>query len=156
MLRRSEGKMPSIQAKMISGLFKMLGVKKMLDKQGADFQKLLERYREKQKKPLKIPYSKMGNFIIDTRVIEGTICYVVSRENTRPERAVLYLFGGGYILPPNPGDIILCGQMAENCDAEVWFPLYPMAPEHRLIETLQSTLKVYQEMLKKYDPAALL
>ena len=29
--------------------------------------------------------------------------------------------------------------------AKVWFPLYPMAPEHRLIETLQSTLKVYQD-----------
>ena len=68
-----------------------------------------------------------------------------------PEKAVLYLFGGGYILPPDPGDIVLCGQIAENCDAEVWFPLYPMAPEHRLAETLESTLKVYREMLKKYD-----
>ncbi len=27
--------MPSIQAKMISGLFKLIGVNKMLDKQGA-------------------------------------------------------------------------------------------------------------------------
>ena len=152
MLRRSEGKMPSIQAKMISGLFKMLGVNKMLDKRGADFQKLLEQYKEKQKKPLKVPYSKMGDFTIDTRTIEGTTCYIISRTNARPEKAVLYLFGGGYILPPDQGDLILCGQMAKNCNAEVWFPLYPMAPEHRLIETLQSTLEVYREMLKKYDP----
>ncbi len=150
-LRKDERRMPSIQAKMISGLFKMLRVNKMLDKQGTDFQKLLERYKEKQKKPLKIPYRKMGNFTIETRVIEGTTCHVISRKNTRPEKAVLYLFGGGYILPPDPGDIILCGQIAENCNAEVWFPLYPMAPDHRLIETLQSTLKVYQEILKKYD-----
>ena len=50
--------MPSIQAKMISGLFKLIGVNRMLDKQGADFEKLLESYKEKQKKPLKIPYSK--------------------------------------------------------------------------------------------------
>ncbi len=48
-------------------------------------------------------------------------------------------------------NIVLCGQIAENSDAEVWFPMYPMAPEHRLIETLQSTLKVYKEILKKYD-----
>jgi len=39
--------MPSIQAKMISGLFKLIGVNKMLDKQGADFEKLLENYKEK-------------------------------------------------------------------------------------------------------------
>ena len=44
--------MPSIQAKMISGLFKLIGVNKMLDKQGEDFEKLLESYKEKQKKPL--------------------------------------------------------------------------------------------------------
>ena len=49
---------------MISGLFKLIGVNRMLDKQGADFEKLLENYKEKQKKPLKIPYSKMEAFDI--------------------------------------------------------------------------------------------
>ena len=145
--------MPSIQAKLISGLFKLIGVNRMLDKDGEDFEKLLKQYSEKQKKPLKIPYKKMTGFDIETRDIEGTVCYVTKVKGTVPKRAVLYLFGGGYILPPDPGDIILCGQIAENCDAEVWFPLYPMAPEHRLVETLQSTLKVYQEILKSYEPA---
>ncbi len=56
-----------------------------------------------------------------------------------------------YIFRSYPGDIILCGQIAKNCNAEVWFPLYPMAPEYRLVETLQSTLKVYRDILKKYD-----
>lgn len=137
---------------MVSGLFKMIGVNKMLDKDGEDFRKLLDKYKEKQKKPLKIPYKKMGDFDIETKTIAGTVCYVVSRKNNNtPKHAILYLFGGGYILPPDPGDIVLCGQMSENCDAEVWFPLYPMAPEHRLAETLRSTLNVYQEILKKYD-----
>ena len=145
--------MPSIQAKMVSALFGLIGVNKMLDKQGEDFQKLLAEYREKQKKPLKIPYKKMEpKFNIRTRIVEGTTCYVVSVKGSTPSKAVLYLFGGGYILPPDPGDIVLCGQIAEACNAEVWFPLYPMAPEHRLVETLQSTLKVYQEMLKSFAP----
>lgn len=34
--------MPSIQAKTISGLFNLIGVNRMLDKQGADFEKLLD------------------------------------------------------------------------------------------------------------------
>ena len=34
--------MPSIQAKMISGSFKLISVNKMLDKQGAEFDKMLE------------------------------------------------------------------------------------------------------------------
>lgn len=142
--------MPSIQSKMVSGLFKMLRVNKMLDKKGIDFEKLLVTVQEKQKKPLRIPYKKMDGFDIDTRDIDGTTCYTVQVTGASPKRSVLYLFGGGYILPPDPGDIILCGQIVENCDAQVWFPLYPMAPEHRLVETLQNTLKVYQEMLKRY------
>ena len=143
--------MPSVRAKMVSGLFKMLGVNKMLDKQGEEFDKLLEKYKVKQKKPLKVPYKKMKDFNIDTENINGTTCYVISKKGATPKNAVLYLFGGGYILPPDPGDIILCGQMAENCNAKVWFPLYPMAPEHRLVETLQSTLQVYRNMLEEYD-----
>ena len=143
--------MPSLQAKLVSGLFKMIGVNKMLDKQGEDFDKLLEKYREKQKKPLKIPYKKMSDFNIETKNIDGTICYVVSKKGAVPDKGILYLFGGGYILPPDSGDIILCGQMAENCNAKVWFPLYPMAPEFRLIETMHSTVKIYQDILSEYD-----
>lgn len=36
--------MPSIRAKMVSGLFNMIGVNKMLDKQGEDFENLLSSY----------------------------------------------------------------------------------------------------------------
>ena len=141
----------SIQYKLLYELFRTIGVNKMLDKKDADFDKLLESCRDKQKKPLKVPYKKMSGFDIETRNVDGTVCYVVRAKNSAPEKAVLYLFGGGYILPPDPGDIVLCGQIAENCNAEVWFPLYPMAPEHRLAETLQSTLKVYQAMLERFD-----
>ena len=96
----------------------------------------------------------MEAFDKKTKVIDGTMCYMVHKKGSTPKRAVLYLFGGGYILPPDPGDIILCGQIAENCHAKVWFPLYPMAPEHRLAETLQSTLKVYQDILTGYDASS--
>ena len=125
----------SIQYKLLYELFRTIGVNKMLDKEDADFDKLLESCRDKQKKPLKVPYKKMSGFDIETWNVDRTVCYVVRAKNSAPEKAVLYLFGGGYILPPDPGDIVLCGQIAENCNAEVWFPLYPMAPEHRLAES---------------------
>ncbi|MBR2295316.1 MAG: alpha/beta hydrolase [Clostridiales bacterium] len=146
--------MASIRARMVGGLFKLMGVNKMLDKQGPEFDKLLETYKEKQKKPLKVPYSKMKDFDLETKVIDRTTCYTIVKKGAAPKVGVLYLFGGGYILPPDPGDIILCGQIAENCNAKVWFPLYPMAPEHRLVETLQSSLKVYKDILSEFDSSA--
>lgn len=145
--------MPSIQYKMVRRLFKTIGVNKMLAKEGEDFQKLLDKYDKEQKKPLKIPFKKLKpNFEIMKKDVNGTACYVVRTRGSKPEKAVLYLFGGGYILPPDPGDIVLCSEIAENCDAEVWFPLYPMAPSHKLVETLKSSLKVYQEILKRFKP----
>ena len=78
--------------------------------------------------------------------------YALRVKDTKPQKAVLYLFGGGYILPPDPGDLILCGQIARACDAEVWFPIYPMAPDHRLVETLESTLSVYRHILTRHKP----
>ena len=67
----------------------------MLDKEGEEFEKLLANYKEKQKKPLKIPYKKMEkDFAIDEKNIEQTRCYVVRKKHSKPKRAVLYLFGG--------------------------------------------------------------
>ena len=112
--------MPSFRYKLIETMFGVLGVNKMLDKQGADFDKLLADYSEKQKKPLKIPYKKLEKqFELLKKDIAGTTCYVVRFKSRSPKAAVLYLFGGGYILPPDPGDLILCGQIAANCNAEV-------------------------------------
>lgn len=126
----------------------------MLDKEGEQWDKLLAEYSKKQKKPLKVPYKKLynGGFELIKRDFEGVTVYALRVKRTKPQRAVLYLFGGGYILPPDPGDLILCGQIAKACDAEVWFPIYPMAPDHRLVETLESTLSVYRHILTRHKP----
>lgn len=52
--------MASVQYKLVNTLFRMLRVNKMLDKEGEEFEKLLETYRIKQKKPLAVPYKKMS------------------------------------------------------------------------------------------------
>ena len=142
--------MASIQYKLVGTLFRELRVNKMLDKEGPEFEKLLETYRIKQKKPLAVPHKRMDDFDIITKTVEGTTVYVVRKKGAMPQKAVLYLFGGGYILPPDPGDIVLSGQIAKETDAEVWFPIYPMAPEHTLAETVRNTLQVYREILKSY------
>lgn len=145
--------MPSFQYKMVRTLFRTIGVNKMLDKEGEDFQKLLDNYDKKQKKLLKVPLKKLKpKFEIMKKDIAGTTCYVVRVRDSKPEKAVLYLFGGGYILPPDPGDIVLCSEIAENCNVEVWFPLYPMAPGHKLTETLASSLNVYRAILNRFNP----
>ena len=146
--------MPSLRYKMLEKLFSIIGVNKMLDKEGEQWEKLLADYSEKQKKPLKVPYKKLkkDGFELIRKDFDGVTVYAVRVKESKPKKAVLYLFGGGYILPPDPGDLILCGQIAKACDAEVWFPIYPMAPDHRLVETLESTLLVYRHILTRHSP----
>ena len=145
--------MASIRYKMVETLFRLLRVNRMLDKEGAAFDRLLAEYAEKQKKPFRVPYRKLQKeCTITEKTIGGVTCYVVKQRDSSPGVGVMYLFGGGYLLPPDAGDLVLCGQIAKNCNAEVWFPLYPMAPGHRLVQTLASTLAVYQDMLNYYPP----
>lgn len=60
--------MSSVRYKMVETLFKAIRVNKILDKQGEDFEKLLHSCKEKQKKPLKVPYKKLAaRFEIDER-----------------------------------------------------------------------------------------
>lgn len=146
--------MPSLRYRMAEKMFSILSVNKMLDKEGAQWEKLLADYSKKQKKPLKVPYKKLKDegFELIRKDLGGVTVYAVKVKDTKPSKAVLYLFGGGYILPPDTGDLILCGQIAKACDAEVWFPIYPMAPDHRLVETLDSTLAVYRHILTRFTP----
>ncbi|MBQ7186645.1 MAG: alpha/beta hydrolase [Ruminococcus sp.] len=139
---------------MLEKLFSLIGVNKMLDKQGEQWERLLADYSKKQKKPLKVPYKRLKKDGLELirKELGGVAVYAVRVKGTRPKKAVLYLFGGGYILPPDPGDLVLCGQIAKACDAEVWFPIYPMAPDHRLTETLESTLAVYRHILTRHEP----
>ena len=144
--------MPSLRYRALEKMFSLIGVNKMLDKEGEQWEKLLSEYSKKQKKPLKVPFKKLkkDGFEMIRKDFDGVTVYALRVSGSKPESAVLYLFGGGYILPPDTGDLILCGQIARACDAEVWFPIYPMAPDHKLVETLESTLKVYRHILKRY------
>ena len=55
-----------------------------------------------------VPYKKLQEkFDIQERHDAGTTCYTVSLKGRKPQKAVSYLFGGGYILLPDSGDLIL-------------------------------------------------
>ena len=86
------GRKASIQYKLVGTLFRVLRVNKMLDKEGPEFEKLLETYRIKQKKPLAVPYKRMDDFDIITKTVEGMTVYVVRKKGAMPQKAVLYLF----------------------------------------------------------------
>ena len=145
-------KMPSTSYKLICGLFRMIGINKKLKQDEENLKKFIDSYITKQDN-IKIPTEKIKkNYDFEKRVIGTTDCYITKQKNNSPKKALLYIFGGGYFIPCDPGDFSFAGQFADNTNREVWFPIYPLAPRYKLIDSIKSVLSVYQEMLKKYAP----
>lgn len=143
--------MPSIRYNLLTGMFRLVGVNKMLDKKGTDLEKLMQSYVKKQDN-IKVPAEKMAkDYNFEKTEIEGYDCYITKQKNSTPKKALLYIFGGGYILPCDPGDFVLCGQFADNTQREVWFPIYPLAPRFKTIDAVKCVLAVYKKMLEKYE-----
>lgn len=144
--------MPSISYRLISGMFKVIGVNRMLDKKGAELEKLMQSYVKKQDN-IKVPADKISeNYDFNKKMIGGFDCYVTKQKGVTPKKALLYIFGGGYILPCDPGDFVLAGQFADHTKREVWFPIYPLAPRHQTIDAVKCVLAIYEKMLEQYAP----
>lgn len=94
--------------------------------------------------------------------VEGTVCIVMRNQKPMAAkmhkklgdpgvRAILYVYGNGMLLPPEP-DFIAC---AENIgiatQRDVWFPLYPTCLDASVVDAVESLLAVYARMLESYD-----
>lgn len=126
-------------------------MKRLLDKDGAAFDKMVGKFEKHQN--VKNPSRKLKKiYKYQKKMIGGQPCYIVKAENRKVEKAVLLFFGGGYFMPPDQGDFSLAGEIAERTGSEVYLPIYPLAPKYKLIDTVKSVTDVYQEMLRYYDP----
>lgn len=144
--------MSSVKYGLVDSAFRLMRVNKLLDKKGEAFSKMLDMMRDKQKAPFKIPYSRLiPEFVVEKRTLGDAPCCVVRVRGTRPEKAVLCLFGVGFVFPHAPGDMLLCAEIAKNCSAEVWMPLYPLAPDNKLIDSVRSIHAVYLKMLETHS-----
>lgn len=66
--------------------------------------------------------------------------------------ALLYVFGGGMITPPDNGDYKQCREIAARTGRDVWYPLYPLCLEHDVLENIDMIVACYEDMLHFYAP----
>lgn len=56
--------------------------------------------------------------------------YVVTRRGTTPRRTVYFCHGGGFMTPMDMAHARYAARLADNLDARVVLPAYPLTPEH--------------------------
>ncbi len=126
-------------------------IKRLLAKEGAAFDRMVRRFEKRQN--VRHPSGRLrGKYEYQEKSLGGQTCYIVKAKDHKAEKAVLLFFGGGYFMPPDQGDFSLAGEIAEQTGAEVYLPMYPLAPKYKLIDTAKSVTEVYREMLLNYEP----
>lgn len=72
---------------------------------------------------------------------------------TGQTKKVLYIHGGAWVLESSPHQLAFAAWLADHSGAEIWFPEYPLAPEHSAAEAHEWLVALYQEMLRE-SPAS--
>jgi len=79
--------------------------------------------------------------------VNGCRVYMLSPSETT-DYIILYLHGGAYINDANANYFKLCDKYAQKLNAEVIFPIYPLAPNHTWDETYDILTEIYENKLK--------
>ena len=69
-------------------------------------------------------------FSLVTEQLAGFPVHVMTPRHVEPVRTVLHLHGGGYMAPTDPFHVRFLARLAEDLQARVVVPDYPLAPEH--------------------------
>ena len=80
--------------------------------------------------------------------IYGSTVYTLT-PSEQPQRIVLYLHGGAYVNDASDMYFNFCDQLARQVNAQVIFPIYPLAPNHTWEETFAILTEIYQSRLSE-------
>ena len=103
------------------------------------------RYRKKQNtRRYDLPRLLWDGETEDLTIRGMQVIRIVPREGAKD--TVVFLHGGSYVDQPLLPPVLFCVRLAEALDAEVYLPIYPLAPEHTCLETMEVLPGVWEEI----------
>lgn len=101
------------------------------------------------KRPFKMPKDKKAMY--EDHLVEGQYHLLeMRRSNRRTEKAILCVYGSGMLTAADGSDTGAARKLGEKCGQDVWFPFYPLATDHTVMELMTMVLDSYLEMLSYY------
>ena len=94
---------------------------------------------------------RIRGFAFRDEVLDGFHIIVGREAGTDPDRAVVYFPGGGSRKWQLPYKSSMKNYIRET-GAELWIPLFPLLPDHDLMEETEFTVRVHERMLKRFRP----
>jgi monoterpene epsilon-lactone hydrolase len=78
-------------------------------------------------------------------------CLRMRRKGQEPERAVLYICGGGGVYDYCQLQLILAKKLLRWINAEIYYPFYPPSTKYPIKETYKMIFETYRYMLSRYS-----
>lgn len=101
---------------------------------------------DRQTKSTRPPAHLEAQFIIEERHLGGCTLYDVAPKSEMPNQArILYLHGGCLLFELDAVHWQLVGMLAERLQAVVTMAIFPLAPEHTLMEIFDAVRPVYED-----------
>ncbi len=138
----------SLRYRILSHAVKKMGTKKLLS---LPKDKLMSKAQQMNKKRgFQMPKDKKA-YYTDELILEKHHCLKIQMEKQNSDKAILFLFGGGFLFGPDNGDLKVARDIGEKCNADIWFPYYPLCTEYSITESYRMVYEVYRKMVKQYD-----
>ena len=139
--------------KIASTIVRLVGVKKMFLK---NKEEMLEYAKGEIAKAVfdldkAMKRAERKNYYLIDRDVKGYRLISYQKDKSPAEEAVLYLFGGGMITPPDKWDFALSERIMEQTGKDVWFLFYPLCSEDvKIDKTYEVSFEAYRLMTEDY------
>ena len=100
---------------------------------------------DKLPRPRKVTY-------VDTTV-GGVPAIVATPTQVRPDRHILYIHGGAYVVGSPKSHIAMCARLAKRAAATITVIDYRLAPEHVYPAAIDDCVAAYRAIITDVDPA---
>ncbi|MBQ2737314.1 MAG: alpha/beta hydrolase [Clostridia bacterium] len=112
---------------------------------------ILARLTEKRSRPEKRVRLKPASRGITTEEYDFSGCqvFVLTPREAPAGRAILYLYGGGYVRLPRRSHLRYVKRLARKSGVRIVFPIYPRAPYHNAKETREFAASLYGAMAQR-------
>lgn len=142
----------SVSSKIIVNLFKISHIKTKLGRgSGQTFE---EAVTYNQKHPFVLPRDKKAIYEeIGVKTSFGTFpCLKISQKTVTPGKAILFTWGGGGLLNVWKSQLSIARKLSKDTGVPVYYPIYPLATEHSLLETMEMITETYAMITKEVAP----
>jgi acetyl esterase/lipase len=120
-----------------------------------DPESLAEYFLSKDQSKRRFPPARTRReFAVSETLLEGRPCYTISpRENTRADKAVMYLHGGGFFFEAVAFDWDFASAIARELSVPVCVPVYPVFPEMDPERLLAFAARSYKTLTEAFPGA---